>query len=131
MAPTSLDRKRRVRHGPSVVTDETLSCLRCGACCFNDNPTAVRVTGDDLDRLGEVDGTALTNWVGHRLFMRVVQGRCAALEVRADGTFACAVYERRPQVCRDLAQGSAACNAERWEKVHRTVVALARVRSGA
>ena len=59
----------------------------------------------------------------------MVDDHCAALQVRPDGSFVCALYEHRPQVCRDLARGSAACNAERWEKVHRTVDSLRRVRA--
>jgi Fe-S-cluster containining protein len=103
-------------------------CLSCGACCFSTNPTAVRVRGDDHTRLGEALTARFTTFVDHRCYMRVEDGHCAALEVRADGTFACLVYDARPDVCRQLARGSAACNGERWEKVHRTVEALARLR---
>lgn len=105
-------------------------CLACGACCFSTNPTAIRVTGDDRARLGEDLAERFTDFVGHRCFMRLEDGHCAALEVRPEGVFACAVYDRRPAVCRHLARGSAACNGERWEKVDRTVVALSRVRRG-
>lgn len=110
------------------MSDSPPECLRCGACCFNDNPTALRVTGDDRERLGDALAERLTRFVGHRCFLRVVDDRCAALEVRLDGSFVCGVYDVRPQVCRDLARGSPACNAERWEKVHRTVDALRRAR---
>jgi hypothetical protein len=50
-------------------------------------------------------------------------GCCAALEVRvaADGgrEFFCTVYERRPQVCRDLARGSLECAGELAAKAER------------
>ena len=111
------------------MSDSPPECLRCGACCFNDNPTALRVTGDDRERLGDALAEAFTHFVGHRCYLRVVDDHCAALQVRPDGSFVCALYEQRPQVCRDLARGSPACNAERWEKVHRTVDALRRVRA--
>jgi Fe-S-cluster containining protein len=43
-------------------------------------------------------------------------GHCAALDVRAtaDGAkeFFCTIYERRPEICRDLGCGWAECEAE-------------------
>lgn len=112
------------------MAGEAPECLRCGACCFSDNPTAVRVTGDDRARLGDALAERYTDFIGHRCYMRLRDGHCAALEVRPDGDFACAVYASRPEVCRALERGSAACAGERWEKVDRTVVALARARRG-
>lgn len=111
-----------------AMTHDAPECLACGACCFTDNPEAIRVTGADHARLGEERASRFTRFSAHRCFMRLEDGRCAALQVRPDGVFACAVYDARPTVCRDLARGSAACNAERWEKVDRTVVALERLR---
>jgi len=82
--------------------------------------TYVRVTGADWARLGE-RADAVAHFVGHRAFMRMREGHCTALEVRVDaGTGArdyfCAVYERRPQVCRDLARGSPECEGELTRK---------------
>ena len=90
-------------------------CLRCGACCFSPAAAFVRVTGDDWSRLGEAaDGVA--HFLGHRAFMRMRDGHCAALDVRsaADGApeFFCTIYDRRPQICRDLARGSPECAGE-------------------
>jgi uncharacterized protein len=103
------------------------ACLSCGACCFSTLPEAVRVTGDDYARLGD-EAERYTVFLAHRCYMGLEDGHCAALDVRPDGTFACRVYERRPAVCRDVERASPACNAERWEKLDRTVVALERVR---
>ena len=80
----------------------------------------MRVTGADWARLGE-SAEAVAHFVGHRAFMRMRGGHCAALEVRVDAAtgardFFCAVYERRPQVCRDLGRGSAECEGERARK---------------
>ncbi|MFO0650756.1 MAG: YkgJ family cysteine cluster protein [Polyangiales bacterium] len=105
-------------------------CLACGACCFSTLPEAVRVTGDDHARLGD-DAERYATFIGHRCYMRIEDGHCAALEVTPEGAFACRVYERRPEVCRAVERASPACNAERWEKLDRTVVALARVRRSA
>lgn len=90
-------------------------CLRCGACCFSASDRFVRVTGDDWARLGEAAERA-AHFVGNRAFMRMRDGHCAALEVRptTDGAaeFFCTLYERRPQICRDLARGSPECEGE-------------------
>lgn len=79
----------------------------------------MRVTGDDWRRLG-VDAERVAHFIGHRAFMRMSGGRCGALveERQPDGAIwqVCAIYERRPQVCRDLARGSPACEAERMRK---------------
>ena len=79
----------------------------------------VRVTGDDWTRLGD-RADELAQFIGHRAFMRMRQGHCAALKVRAAAgeaaDFFCTIYEHRPQVCRDLARGSAECDAERTLK---------------
>ena len=90
-------------------------CRRCGVCCFSDSPTYVRVTGDDWARLG-ADAERVAHFIGNRAYLRMRDGHCAALEVRrgADGAtdFFCALYERRPQTCRDLGRGSPECAGE-------------------
>lgn len=75
------------------------------------------MTGDDHARLGE-DAERLVIFEENKAFMRLadlapgVRG-CAALAFdRATQTFACTIYERRPQVCRDLERGSPACEGE-------------------
>jgi Fe-S-cluster containining protein len=73
------------------------------------------VTGEDWTRLGEA-AELVAHIVGNRAYMRMADGRCAALDVRtgADGARECfcTVYERRPQICRDLARGSPQCEGE-------------------
>lgn len=87
-------------------------CLSCGTCCFSGSETYVRVRGDDLARLGDRAGD-LVAFVGNRAYMRMVDGRCAALRIeRSPPRFACAVYEARPQTCRDLERGSPSCEGE-------------------
>jgi Fe-S-cluster containining protein len=98
------------------VVNSPPDCLHCGACCFSPSERFVRVTGDDWERLeGIADGVA--QFVGHRAYMRMTGGHCAALELRVDETgeakFFCTIYERRPQICRDLARGSPECAGER------------------
>jgi Fe-S-cluster containining protein len=74
------------------------------------------VTGDDWARLGDA-APEVARFIGHRAYMKMTDGHCAALEVRRDAAgapeFFCTLYERRPQICRDLARGSRECAGER------------------
>jgi Fe-S-cluster containining protein len=98
-------------------------CTRCGACCFSESERHARVTGDDYSRLGD-DAERLVVFLGNQAFMRMridrgegPVSRCAALTVDVpSGRFLCSVYERRPQVCRDLERGSPPCEGERMTK---------------
>ena len=90
-------------------------CQRCGVCCFSKLETYVRVTGDDWSRLGG-EAERVAHFIGHRAYLRMEQGHCAALAVREDGEgrreFFCTVYATRPQTCRDLERGSPECAGE-------------------
>jgi uncharacterized protein len=99
-------------------------CLACGACCFSQLATYVRVTGNDHSRLAErADG--LVWFDGNRAYMRMTEGHCAALRLEpASGHFFCTAYAQRPDVCRDLERGSPACLGEISVKAERPVIAL-------
>ena len=79
----------------------------------------MRVSGDDHARLGDA-GDTLVRFEGNRAYMRMEDGHCAALQVARDleadegsaGRFVCSVYERRPEVCRNLARGGLSCRGE-------------------
>lgn len=79
----------------------------------------MRVTGADWERLG-VDAERVAHFIGNRAFMKMNDGRCAALvpQIAADGEpeYLCSIYAVRPQVCRDLARGSPECEGERMSK---------------
>lgn len=93
-------------------------CLSCGACCFSQLPTYVRVTGEDWSRLGD-RAESVAHFIETRAYMKMRGGHCAALSIGegpAGREFFCTVYERRPQVCRDLARGSPQCEAELEQK---------------
>ena len=95
------------------------------------------MTGDDHERLGD-DAESLVTWIGNEAFMRLAPARrldgadgpavhhCAALVLdAAQGTFSCSVYERRPQICRDVERGSPECRGELDTKGERPPRALA------
>ena len=66
-------------------------------------------------RLERVTGTALQ--------------KCIALAIDpATGSFACSIYETRPQVCRDLERGSSGCRGELATKADRPKRALSVLR---
>lgn len=101
-------------------------CQACAACCFAPHDEHVRVTGDDHARLTADEQARLTAWIGNRVWMVMTDGRCAALTV-ARGEYACAIYERRPQLCRDLARGGPACEHEvatRFEQTRRRLAVV-------
>jgi uncharacterized protein len=92
---------------PSVPDD----CTECGACCHGDGPRYLPVTGEDHFRLGDAAET-LTEFIGNRCYMRLVEGRCIALRTRVQGKpYVCSVYAARPTLCRTLERGSPACLA--------------------
>lgn len=109
---------------------DSAACLRCGICCFSPSDTYVRVTGDDWSRLAS-DAERVAHFIGTRAFMRMSAGHCAALDVRpgtaGDTEYFCTVYDRRPQICRDLARGSPQCEGEIATKAHRAKSDKARV----
>jgi Fe-S-cluster containining protein len=95
-------------------------CRACGACCFSDSPTYVRLLGDDWSLLGP-EAERWAWFEGNRAYLRMEAGHCAALawghdpgsgEVR----FHCSIYDRRPTLCRELGRGSPECEAERERK---------------
>lgn len=75
--------------------------------------------GDDHARLTQDEQARLVVWRGNRAFLRMEDGHCAALVVK-DGRWSCGVYERRPQLCRDLARGGDACRNEVEARFHET-----------
>ena len=114
-------------------------CTRCAVCCFSESLRHARVTGDDYTRLGD-DAESLVAWIGNLAFMRLAPAgsspsspgpqRCAALAIDPVlGTFACSIYARRPQVCRDLERGGDACRGELATKADRPPRALRLLRS--
>ncbi|MFA5263145.1 MAG: YkgJ family cysteine cluster protein [Opitutaceae bacterium] len=98
------------------------NCLNCGVCCCAKSGTYVKVSEADWERLGgDVDLWARR--VGGQATMRMEDGHCLALQITKERgqapVFFCAVYDRRPQVCRDLAHGKVACKLELQAKAAR------------
>ena len=113
---------------PPASSEPVPPCLSCGACCFSNLETSVRVTGDDYERLGEL-AERLVHFVGNRAYMRLEGPHCAALRIEVDSRiFVCSVYEQRPDACRQLARESAECAGERFTKAGRAEAQLVQLR---
>jgi Fe-S-cluster containining protein len=106
------------------MPEDAPACLGCGACCFSQLENYVPVTGADHARIGaRVD--ELTHFDGNRCYMNMEEGHCAALVIdRARRQFVCSIYDLRPNTCRDLERGSAACRGEIHEKGERPLLTL-------
>ena len=103
-------------------------CVACGACCFSKLESYVAVTGADYARIGE-DADTLVQFIGNKAYMRMSDGHCEALVVQENPrSYSCAIYADRPAPCRDLAEGSMTCAAEREAKHDRPGRALVVVR---
>lgn len=111
----------------AVTLETPPPCLECGTCCFSNLETSVRVTGDDYERLGTAV-EELVNFIGHRAYMRLADGHCAALRVEPQGRFVCTVYDTRPDACRDLERQSPQCHGELFTKKGRATARLVELR---
>lgn len=101
-------------------------CQHCAACCFSELARYVRVTGNDYARLG-ADAATYVHFIENRAFMLLTEGHCAALKFELESMqFVCQVYERQPEVCRELERGSTTCKAVRQAKGERPLVFLGR-----
>jgi len=93
----------QVETAGSANAGAAISCATCEACCCR---LEVLLMGDDdvPPRLTSED-----RW-GGSVMRRLDDGWCAALD---RNTMLCAIYERRPFVCRDYQMGEGDCLIER------------------
>lgn len=106
------------------MSGEVPECMDCGVCCFSSLPEYVRVFGADWDRMDD-RARALTHFIGNRCYMRIEDGRCAALVIDPVAhRFACSIYEMRPDCCQALQRGRGDCLGELHEKADRPLIAI-------
>jgi Fe-S-cluster containining protein len=84
-----------------------LDCLACGACCYGPDEY-VAVTGIDLNRMSPRTQGRMVVKRRDRMFLKMVQGHCAALHAR-QGHFSCRMYAERPSPCHIVEAGSREC----------------------
>lgn len=112
----------------TIDTRGVPECTHCGACCFSDAPDYLAVLGVDSERMGR-DAERWTESHNGRLYMRLQDGHCGALQITGDGRYLCSIYEKRPDVCRWLERGSGHCRGELKTKSDRARAALVQLRS--
>jgi Fe-S-cluster containining protein len=89
-------------------------CQKCGACCAVQKVWA-EVTEEEAGRIGL---PLLQRGDIEPYAMATVDGRCIALEGKVLGNCSCTIYDKRPQVCRDVERGSLLClYSLGWHKV--------------
>lgn len=102
-------------------------CLDCGACC--EQGWRVDVEASDLDRMSAatqamfvVPGSSRPGFVATLDLVQIgppkhaglgPQMQCACL---GPGSYACSIYEERPEICRAFPKGHARCVKARVEK---------------
>jgi uncharacterized protein len=84
-----------------------LDCLACGACCYGPDEY-VAVTAIDLNRMSPRTQGRMVVKRRDRMFLKMVQGHCAALHAR-QGHFSCRMYAERPSPCHIVEAGSREC----------------------
>jgi Fe-S-cluster containining protein len=84
-----------------------LDCQACGACCYGPEEY-VAVTASDLCRMRADVQKRYVVERRDRRFLRMQNGRCAALHAR-QGHYSCRIYGARPNVCHVVTAGSREC----------------------
>ena len=115
---TALEKRSLAWKNRGVSEPSGNVCLNCGACCHGSSETYVRISGKDWERLG-AEAERYAQFIGNRAYLRMQDGHCCGLELRGTSqhpVYFCRLYEKRPQLCRDLERGSSQCDAEQWRK---------------
>jgi hypothetical protein len=92
--------------------ERTPECQDCGACCVVPDPFFIELDNVDFAQLTEEEQLRLTTFEDDMCILGKKGGRCAALRIQ-EGRFLCAIYERRPYVCREFERGSSPCIYDR------------------
>ena len=86
-----------------TLTDTEVNCANCEACCCRLEVMLISDTGVPNNFI-EID-----KW-GGRIMARLEDGWCSALD---RNTMICAIYEKRPWICREFEMGEYECISER------------------
>ena len=79
--------------------DIKVTCANCEACCCRSEVLLITDTGVPDNFI------AMDKWGGMSM-ARLEDGWCAALD---RNTLLCTIYEKRPQICRELEMGEDEC----------------------
>lgn len=84
--------------------DPIPECQDCGICCRASVPDYVELSDFEIDNIPE----RMVKWIDTFPFMRMRKGACIAFR-SCESRCSCAVYEHRPNVCRDFERGGSRC----------------------
>lgn len=113
--------------GADVITEKKLDCKTCGLCCISPHEqlSFCEVSRIDIKRLGTwangiihkiVHGAIRARWVENKIgpLAGFEQCRCVALRGSVMHRVSCAIYAKRPEVCRHgVVRGGRTCVALR------------------
>ena len=98
----------------------TPDCLTCGACCLgHDRAQAyIPLSESDVMRLtAKRDGDIITSDAGYAYLRTGKDGRrCVCLDGELGAAVSCAVYDERPQKCREYPVGGWECRTARKQE---------------
>lgn len=86
-------------------------CVACGRCCHH-GPQTVSLLDTDEARMGPERVRALTVLMDRPPYFRFMRNdgqRCVGIADSPPGRYACAVYDGRPEGCREVEPGSPCC----------------------
>jgi uncharacterized protein len=107
-----------------VIDLDDYDCVKCGACCVSDYDAEdyVILTVDDIAQLNPEEAKAYvytdTTYGEPQRSMKTARDsqdncRCAALEGVVGRRVGCAIYDRRPKVCRGFDPETDVCDFAR------------------
>lgn len=86
-------------------------CVDCGRCCHH-GPKTVSLLEADEERMGSRRLAIYTEVEARPPHFRFIKNSgeyCGALDVSVAGKYPCAIYEARPEGCREVEAGSPCC----------------------
>ena len=89
-------------HRPEEFMPEQNACMLCGACCIGYRASFYWAEADDTTDGGVPARMTVRVGAFRRTMRRDRDGRCIALHGTPGRRVSCAIYTRRPSVCRDF-----------------------------
>ncbi len=99
---TSGEERRNMARRTAEVMHEKNPCMRCGACCIGYRASFYWAEGDDATEGGVPVHLTVRADAFRRAMRRDRRRRCVALRGTPGRRVFCAIYGRRPSVCRSF-----------------------------
>lgn len=107
-----------------MIDPDVYDCVRCGACCISDYESVdyVHMLEEDVEQLSEEEQERYVyteetfGSPQHSMktcYDKIGNCRCKALKGVIGQDVSCAIYDRRPNVCRNFQPGTDVCDYAR------------------